>query len=132
MQVILLPEVLEYLEDLAEILYEKGYFSFEETSLTYVSELYDDIVSNLPIRTHKPAPKRYDKYGKGMKYASFKKNRRTTWYAFFSKYKENGETFYLVRYTCTSYNVRVSATTTPMRIICTLVRSFRFQTETTV
>ena len=98
MQVILLPEVLDYLEDLAEILYEKGYFSFEDTSKEYVLELYDDIVSNLPIKRHKPAPAHFDKYGKGMKYASFRKNRRTTWYAFFKTYEENGETFYLVRY----------------------------------
>jgi len=71
MQVILLPEVLDYLENLSEILYEKGYFSFEETSLKYVVGLYDDIVSHLPIKPHKPAPKQFDKYGKGMKYAAF-------------------------------------------------------------
>ena len=98
MQVILLPEVLDYLEDLSAILYEKGYFSFEEKASKYVLELYDDIVSNLPKKRHRPAPKYYDKFGKGMYYASFVKNKRTTWYAFFTKYKENEETIYLVRY----------------------------------
>jgi hypothetical protein len=98
MQVILLPEVLKYLEDLTEILYEKGYFLFEETASKYVLELYDDIIISLPTRLHKPAPKRFDKYGKGMKYASFRKSKRTTWYAFFKTYEENGETIYLVRY----------------------------------
>ena len=98
MQVILLPEVLEYLEDLAEILYEKGYFSFEETSLTYILELYDDIVKTLPIRLHKPAPPYFDKYGKDMYYAAFRKNRQTVWYAFFTKYLDNRETIYLIRY----------------------------------
>jgi hypothetical protein len=98
MQVILLPKVLRYLEDLAEILYEKGYFSFEETSLTYVLALYDDIVSNLPAKQHKPAPNHFDVYGKNMKYAAFRKNKHTTWYAFFKTYEENGQIFYLVRY----------------------------------
>ena len=98
MQIILLPEVLDYLEDLAEILYEKGYLSFEDTSMEYVLELYDDIVLNLPKKRHRPAPSHFDKYGKGMKYASFRKNKHTTWYAFFKTYEENGETIYLVRY----------------------------------
>ena len=98
MQVILLPEVLEYLENLAIILYEKGYFSFEETSLKYVIELYDDIIITLPILAHKQAPKYFDQYGKNMKYASFVKNKHTTWYVFFKTYKEKEKTFYLVRY----------------------------------
>jgi len=98
MQVILLPEILEYLENLAVILYEKGYFTFEETASKYMLELYDDIVLTLPEKRHRPAPKYYDKYGKGMHYAAFPKNRRTTWYAFFIKYEANGELIYLVRY----------------------------------
>ena len=52
MQVILLLEVLDYLEELAVILYKKGYFSFEETSLNYVLGIYDDIVTNLPKKQH--------------------------------------------------------------------------------
>jgi len=98
MQVIFLPEVFDYLEELSEILYEKGYFSFEETALGYVLELYDDIVSNLPKCQHKPAPKYFDKYGKGMKYASFRKNKHTTWYVFFRIYKKYEEPIYMVRY----------------------------------
>jgi hypothetical protein len=98
MQVILLPEVLDYFEDLAVLLYEKGYFSFEETSLKYVLELYDDIVTNLSKKRHKPAPSHYDKYGQGLFYAAFPKNRRTTWYPFFTKHEKNGEIIYLVRY----------------------------------
>ena len=38
------------------------------------------------------------RYGKDLYYAVFPKNNRTTWYAFFTKYKENGEIIYLVRY----------------------------------
>ena len=98
MNVTILPKVLDYLEKLVIILYEKEYFCFLETSRIYVKELLIDIKTNLPIKQHKPAPARFDKYGKGMKYASFRKNRHTTWYAFFKTYEKNGETFYLVRY----------------------------------
>ena len=98
MNVIILPEVLDYLEDLVIILYEKEYFSFLETAKNYVREMLTDIKTTLPEKRHRSAPKYYEKYGKDMKYASFRKNRRTTWYAFFKTYEENGETFYLVRY----------------------------------
>ena len=105
MQVILLPEVVDYLEDLSVILYEKGYFSFENTALNYVIELYDEIISYLPTRLHKPAPPYFDKYGKNMKYAAFKKNRRTSWYVFFTKYLKDGEEIYLVRYIANNHSV---------------------------
>ena len=98
MNVTILSEVLDYLEELVIILYEEGYFCFLETSRNYVKELLVDIKTKLPIKQHKPAPAHFDKYGKGMKYASFKKNKHTTWYAFFKTYEKNGETFYLVRY----------------------------------
>ena len=88
----------EYAKRLIRVLYEKEYFGTEEIAQEYVDELILDIENNLPEKRHKPAPKHYDKYGKGMKYASFKKNRRTTWYAFFKTYEKNGELFYLVRY----------------------------------
>ena len=98
MNVIVLPEVLDYLEELVIILYEKEYFSFLETSRNYVKELLVDIKTTLPTRLHKSAPKYFNQYGRNMKYAAVRKNKQTTWYAFFNTYKENGETFYLVRY----------------------------------
>ena len=98
MRVSFTPKMREYAKRLIRILYEKEYFGFEEKAHQYVDELFFDIESNLPTKQHKPAPKHYDKYGKSMKYASFRKNRRTTWYAFFKTYRENGEIIYLVRY----------------------------------
>ena len=105
MQVILLPEVIDYFSNLAIILYEKGYFSFEETALNYVLELYDDIIATLPIRLHKPAPNYFDRYGENMKYAVFNKNKHTTWYVFFKIYNKNGEKIFLVRYVANNHTV---------------------------
>jgi hypothetical protein len=93
--------VVEYFKELVDILYEKGYFSYTYASEIYATELFDDIITNLSKKRHKPAPPYYDRYGKGIRQltdASFTKNKRTTWYAFFNKYEENGETIYLVRY----------------------------------
>ena len=98
MRVIAIPKVYEYLENLVTILYEEGYFGLKEAAHKYVDDLFDDIKTTLPIRRHTPASKHFDKYGKGMKYAAFKKSKHTTWYVFFKTYKENGEEIYLVRY----------------------------------
>ena len=105
MQVILLPDVLEYFDNLVTILYEREYFGFEETALEYVTELYDDIITTLPTRPCKPAPAYFDKYGKGMQYAIFSKNKRTQWYAFFRKYRKEGELYYQVRYIANNHTV---------------------------
>ena len=105
MRVEAIPKVYEYLESLVTTLYEEGYFGLKESVRKYVDELFDDIKTNLPTRQHKSAPKRFDKYGKGMKYASFRKNRRTTWYAFFKTYYYNGETIYLVRYIANNHTI---------------------------
>jgi len=98
MKVLALPEVTDYIESLVPILYEKGYFIYKETARKYVKDLYDDIKTNLPIHLHKPAPPYFNRYGKGMYYAAFRKSKNTIWYAFFNKYQDDGETIYLIRY----------------------------------
>ena len=97
-KVLFIPKVRKYIDDLVPLLYEMGYFSYLDSSKKYFKGLVDDVMENLPTKSHTSAPKHFDKYGKGMKYASFKMNKRTIWYAFFKTYIENGETVYLVRY----------------------------------
>ena len=99
MNVYTVPEVKQYLNNLITILYKKGYFGFEDTAKKYVNELLDDIISNLPVKLKRPAPKYFtDQYGKGLYYAVFPKNKRTQWYVFFRMYQENGELYYQVRH----------------------------------
>jgi len=93
------PEVIEKLEDLIDTLYEKGYFSFVETSVNYVVDLFNDILENLPVKLKRPAPKYFtNQYGKGLYFAVFPKSKRTQWYVFFRMYQENGELYYQVRH----------------------------------
>jgi len=105
MNVIFTPDVLVYFEDLVFTLYYKEYFSFLETSKRYVEELIDDILETLPDRLRKPAPEYFTQYGFCMEYASFKKNKRTTWYVFVEIYEDAGEIIYLVRYIANNHTV---------------------------
>jgi len=98
MKVVFIPEMVDFFEKLAWILYEKGYFGGYEWARKYVDELNFDIKTNLPEKQHRPAPAYYNKYGHDLYYAVFKKNRRTSYYAFFSKYDDNGQIVYLVCY----------------------------------
>lgn len=105
MNVYTTSEVKRYLNDLITILYKKEYFAYEETAHKYVDELLDEIVATLPTCLHRPAPPHFDQYGKGMWYAAFRRNRSTTWYAFFTKYDDGGKTVYLVRHIANNHTV---------------------------
>ena len=98
MIVLFSPVVQEYFYELENILYEKEYYSYDYEAIEYVDNLIFDIKNNLPSKQHKPAPPFYNKYGKDLYYAVFKKNRRTSYYAFFSKYSDHGQIVYLVCY----------------------------------
>jgi hypothetical protein len=105
MKVVVTPQVYAYLENLVLILYENDYFGLEEAARKYVDDLYYDITERLPICVKKPAPKYFDKYGKGMYYASFRKNKNTQWYAFFRIYRKNGEDICQIRYIANNHIV---------------------------
>lgn len=98
MKVVALPEVRLYLKELIQILYDKDYFSFEDSAIQYVEELLHDIQTSLPIRVKRPAPIYFNRYGNNMYYAIFKKNKQTQWYVFFNIYSEDDETIYLIRF----------------------------------
>ena len=98
MKVVVLPEVVDYLLELTEILYEKEYFGFEKTAIKYTDALFDALKNELPKRIPKKAPDYFKKYGSKMYYAMFKRNKDTSWYAFFDIFQYNGEVVYFVRY----------------------------------
>lgn len=83
-KVIALPEVRLYLTDLIRILIEKEYFSFEDNAIEYVTDLVSEIEKDLPNKVKKPAPTLFQRYGKDLYYSSFRKNRETIWYVFYT------------------------------------------------
>ncbi len=82
MKVIYAPEVVDYIDNLIIILFEKGYFGFPESAKTYVSKLTSDIESSIHLKLKKASPPRFKKYG--THYVTYKPNKNTTWYVFFS------------------------------------------------
>jgi hypothetical protein len=86
-KIIFTPPVIDFLDDLAQVLYKKEYFGFIETAEEYVSKIYDAVPENLKLSTHKPTPKNL-KY-LGTNYFFYKSNNRTTWYIFFEKKNQN-------------------------------------------
>ena len=88
MKVLFLPEVRLYFQELQDILFEKEYFGFEESAVQYVRDLILDIEKNLPTKVSKTAPSYFNRYGKNLRYSSFRKNHNTQWYAFFNRYRE--------------------------------------------
>ena len=99
MKIVILPVVLDKIEELVPLLYEKGYFSYKAEARKYVDALYDDIQTNLPLKIKKPAPEYFEnKYGKGLYYSVFRKSKQTCWYVFFRMYEENGYLIYQIRH----------------------------------
>ncbi len=98
MKVLFLPDVRQYFRELIDILFEKEYFAFEEDAIQYVRDLILEIERSLPLRANRTAPLYFRRYGHNMRYATFRKNRSTVWYVFFTKYQESDEIIYLVRY----------------------------------
>jgi hypothetical protein len=98
MTVIVIPEVRLYLQELAHLLYINHYFGYKESAHKYVDDLLVDIEFELPYIQHKEAPPYFDRYGQGMFYATFRKNRQTHWHIFFDKYSIDGDIVYVVRF----------------------------------
>jgi len=106
MKVFVLPNVREFFDELESALYEKGYFGFEEQAHRYADELFLDIKNNLPRRQHKkPRTNYFERYGKNLLFASFRKNKQTEWYAFFTTHEVENEKIYLVRYVANNHTV---------------------------
>lgn len=106
MKILFLPEVEDHLFELIEILYEKEYFVFKESVVSYVVDLENDIRTNLPTKIKRPAPPYFDRYGKKMLYTVFEKNKATQWYVFFNAYQEkDGQMILLIRYISNNHRI---------------------------
>lgn len=79
----ILPEVIDFLNELTELLFYKEYFGFEDSAQLYVQKIYDFFECDLLNFPHKSTPKKLKKFGSN--YAFYRPNDRTTWYIFFEK-----------------------------------------------
>lgn len=86
-EVIFIPEVIRYLDDLVLTLYKKEYFGFIESAEDYVSNLYDAVPERIKKSFQKKTPENLRYLGSN--YIFYKSNARTTWYVFFEKRDQN-------------------------------------------
>ena len=97
MKIVFHPVAVDIMVELVAILYYMKYFSYEYDAQEYVDNLSRDIEKNLPMKQKKRAPHYFEtKYGTGLYYAIFKKNKRTSWYVFFHLFSENEELIYKI------------------------------------
>ncbi len=86
--------VLDYLDSLVDILLDKEYFSFYESSEKYVDGILDYLEKNIFTKSKKVAPKYFNRFGKKLYYIFYKPNNRTTWFIFFQIKNDR----YLIKY----------------------------------
>ncbi|MCD7976934.1 MAG: hypothetical protein LUG51_07170 [Tannerellaceae bacterium] len=84
-----------YLSELIDILYYNHYFSIEENAREYVRSLVREVETTHPLRRKRESPKYFYRYGNNLWYATYRKNKRTTWYFFFTHHETN---IYIIRY----------------------------------
>ena len=85
MKVIYHKQVVIYLNELVDVLYQQNYFGFKKSAYDYVDWIFDRINDNIAVSPAKEAPKYFSKYGKNLSYISLKRNSQTTWYVFFNR-----------------------------------------------
>lgn len=81
-------EVVLQLEESIDQLVERGYFSEEDYAVNYIRDLVTYFQLNLNHLSAFDAPEYFSRYGNNLKYALYRKSRRTTWYAFFRETPE--------------------------------------------
>ena len=94
MKIIYNHKVIEYLNELVDILYEQNYFGFKESAYDYVDWLFDKITHDISKTPREKAPKYFNKYGRNLSFIRLKRNTQTTWYVFF----HHEEDIYYIRY----------------------------------
>ena len=90
--------VLDQLDESVQALVEKNYFSDEDYAVSYLIDIVRFFQLNIDHMISRPAPayfKRYCVMTNELKYVSYRKNRHTTWYAFFEEYDDYISVVYL-------------------------------------
>lgn len=84
-RVVLSHEFVDELEELFDILVERGCFSYDEYALQYIDDIEQFINSSIHAYPKRKAPVLFAKYGKDLKYIAYRKNAHTTWYVLFEE-----------------------------------------------
>ncbi|MDR3286112.1 MAG: hypothetical protein LBT27_01545 [Prevotellaceae bacterium] len=80
-----LETVVEDLNRLVDILYERDYFGFKDSAKQYVDDMKSYIEQHIARAISHIAPSYFIKYGTNMRYFIYNSNKQTSWYIFFQK-----------------------------------------------
>lgn len=80
-QIVFSASSVAQLDELAQTLYDKKYFSFLIDIDVYINEIYEIINLKITGPTIRKSPAKFQKQGE--KYLKYKMNSHTTWYIFF-------------------------------------------------
>ena len=84
-KIVLSHEFVDELEELFDILIERGFFSYDEYALKYIDEIEHFIESSIHAYPKRKAPSLCAKYGTDLKYIAYRKSAHTTWYILFEE-----------------------------------------------
>ena len=90
--------VLDQLSESVRVLVEKNYFSDEDYAVSYLIDIVRFFQLNIDHLVVRSAPtyfKRFCVMTSDLKYVAYRKNRHTTWYAFFEEYDDIISVVYL-------------------------------------
>lgn len=87
MSVFFSKDVIAYLEELVQTLYDKEYFGFLDSANNYVDKIIDEVEATIHLKRHHLTPKPLQRYGKY--FIKITNNKTTTWYVFFDKKETN-------------------------------------------
>lgn len=62
-EILVRPNVVEFLDELIQILYQRNYFGFRESAEEYVSNIYASIPILIHNQLYKKSPNELAKYG---------------------------------------------------------------------
>ena len=78
-------EIEEFLDELGNLLFEKGYFSFYEDAEVYIDKITQYAEQYIGILPGKNAPQHFNCYGSDLKYITYRANKATLWYIFYQQ-----------------------------------------------
>jgi hypothetical protein len=85
MSVLFTLESNQYIKDLLDVLINKQYFSYSNDAKEYIDKLLFHCYNYIPILPGKKAPERFKRYGRDLRYITYRPNRQTTWYIFYQQ-----------------------------------------------
>jgi len=104
--VILLPDAKESLINLLRVLLQEPYCLSEDKAHEYVDALYDYVVYYIPLLPGKKAPERFKKYGRDLRYITYRPNKQTTWYLFYIQKNDRFIVTYITNNHVNAHHIR--------------------------